>query len=565
MAAGVSDRFSMRQLRSSISSAAVDVGDRKGKVSNQSTKNAASFTNYTSAPKQRLQLAEIQLSSVARPKDWGRERRESNKERKRRRWKEIQRRIKEGEDRTEFGGWMYLPDLILEHIFKFLTYRERKYCSMTCWTWSIVFHRRSIWAHLTIYGDTMCTWRYNCANMEEQAQVDTMRVSKALNAIGEKLQCLSFLPTENLHNIVTFQNCITRFCFVNHKKLPNIKCFTYKFPCDFARRHDEVQIYGTGGMILQNMKDLLQCLPGLQRLELIDLQLVGTDAEHALDEVGEVCRFSLQTLKIVNISRLPFSMMAVSAFRHLRCLIISPHNLGDDLVEALASLQRLRNLHIVSNAYSEPTPTPVDYRVWRSLRKAAPKIRVHLVTEGKHKKEVIYQTRAPVKSVVYDTPYTRATQYSIDTVVDLYRTDLEVYCHRGLPRFHRQRGFVHRPDSAYLSLASECPYLHTLMIRERISSSTVLLLAFTAKNLRYFYVRRNAIILKCDWRQKEVWSDEFYSWVKRSSRSYKDMEREVSQVLGFRWYALNDKQFKLTAVNLNFQYYYEGFEETGKC
>jgi len=121
-----------------------------------------------------------------------------------------------------------------------------------------------------------------------------------LNAIGEKLQCLSFLPTENLHNIVTFQNCITRFCYVNHKKLPNIKCFTYKFPCDFARRHDEVQIYGTGGMILQNMKDLLQCLPGLQRLELIDLQLVGTDAsmrwtrlEMFADSLSRLSRLSI--------------------------------------------------------------------------------------------------------------------------------------------------------------------------------------------------------------------------------------------------------------------------------
>ena len=28
----------------------------------------------------------------------------------------------------------------------------------------------------------------------------------------------------------------------------------------FFRRHDEVQIYGTGGMILQNMKDLLQVI-----------------------------------------------------------------------------------------------------------------------------------------------------------------------------------------------------------------------------------------------------------------------------------------------------------------
>ena len=26
-------------------------------------------------------------------------------------------------------------------------------------------------------------------------------------------------------------------------------------------------------------------------------------------------------------------------------------------------------------------------------------------------------------------------------------------------------------------------------------------------------------------------------------------------------YALNDKQFKLTHVDLNFQYYYDGFEE----
>ena len=37
-----------------------------------------------------------------------------------------------------------------------------------------------------------------------------MRVSHALNAIGEKLKCLSFLPHEHLHNIVTFQEVICR-------------------------------------------------------------------------------------------------------------------------------------------------------------------------------------------------------------------------------------------------------------------------------------------------------------------------------------------------------------------
>ena len=64
---------------------------------------------------------------------------------------------------------------------------------------------------------------------------------------------------------------------VNRKKLPNIKCFTYVFPCDFAKKNNEVEIFGTGGMILQNMKNLLYNLPGLETLELVDLQLDGHD------------------------------------------------------------------------------------------------------------------------------------------------------------------------------------------------------------------------------------------------------------------------------------------------
>ena len=59
------------------------------------------------------------------------------------------------------------------------------------------------------------------------------------------------------------------------------------------------------------------------------------------------------------------------------------------------------------------------------------------------------------------------------------------------------------------------------MIRERVSSATVLLLAYTGKNLRYFHVRRNAIILRCDWPKSPEWTWEFYSWLQRSSRYQK--------------------------------------------
>eukprot|EP00092_Neocalanus_flemingeri_P001028 GFUD01001097.1.p1 GENE.GFUD01001097.1~~GFUD01001097.1.p1 ORF type:complete len:570 (-),score=89.29 GFUD01001097.1:101-1810(-) len=565
----VSSRLSMRHLRSSQASDSMtstsSILDQSRGTSSRAIRHSEAVTAYNVAPKQRLNLVDVALGPK---RDTGTSRNsyrfiENSKDRKRRLWKEKQKKRAEQskEPTIHFSGWMYLPDLILEHIFKFLSYKARLNASMTCCMWQRVFWNTSIWSHLVVRGTTLCEYRYVIARKDYEATVDTMRVSAALNSIGMKLKCLSFMPHENLHNIVTFQEVVCRWCNVNRKKLPNIKCFVYVFPCDFAKKRNEVEIYGTGGMILQNMKDLLTCLPGLERLELVDLQLDGLDGEHALDEVSEVCCFSLKTLKIVNITRIPFSMLAVSSFVNLRCLIISPHNLGDDLVECISCMPKLRNVHIVSNAYSESVPTPVDYRIWKQCRKSHPRLRVHLVTEGKHKKELTYQTKAPVKSLVYDTPYTRANQFAINLAVELYKTDLEVYCHQGLPRFTRSRSFHDRADSAYLYLVRQCPYLHTLMIRERISTSTVLLLAYTGKNLRYFHLRRNAIILKCDWPKSPDWSDEFYAWLKRSSRSYADMEKEVSQILGFRWYALNDKQFKLTHVNLNFQYYYEGFEE----
>ena len=58
-------------------------------------------------------------------------------------------------------------------------------------------------------------------------------------------------------------------------------------------------------------------------------------AAHVLDEVSEVCSQRLSQLVLVNTSRRPFSLLAVASFVNLRCLVISPHNLGDDLVECI--------------------------------------------------------------------------------------------------------------------------------------------------------------------------------------------------------------------------------------
>ena len=79
----------------------------------------------------------------------------------------------------------------------------------------------------------------------------------------------------------------------------------------------------------------------------------------------------------------------------------------------LGDMKRLRNIQIVTNKYTEVTVPPVDYRVWKAVRKVNPRLRVHLVTEGRHRNEITFQQKAPVKSIVYDSPYIRVSKKGI--------------------------------------------------------------------------------------------------------------------------------------------------------
>lgn len=84
-----------------------------------------------------------------------------------------------------------------------------------------------------------------------------------------------------------------------------------------------------------------------------------------------------------------------------------------------------------------------------------------------------------------------------------------------------------------------------------MSTASVLLLAFTAKKLRYFYVRGNAVIIRCDWPRHPEWSDEFYQWLQVNCRSYGAVEKEVSQILGYKWQFKTDREFKNLYVHMH--------------
>lgn len=84
------------------------------------------------------------------------------------------------------------------------------------------------------------------------------------------------------------------------------------------------------------------------------------------------------------------------------------------------------------------------------------------------------------------------------------------------------------------------------MIRDKISTATILEIVSTAKRLRCLYVRRNVVLKRCDrdWSRILDWSPEHHEWIKVNSRSYESTEAEVSKILRYRWHMLSRRSLR---------------------
>lgn len=253
-------------------------------------------------------------------------------------------------------------------------------------------------------------------------------------------------------------------------------------------------------------------------------------------------------------------------------LTISPQNIDDDVLSLLADT-KLRHLHLLQNCYtpSHLTISACGVKAWRSLKVTNPRMRVHLRMENLVDGEVVLQPEAPVHSITYSAPQARIRHELLIRMVDHYKNSLTVFGHELLPRFSSPKPFHARIDSLLLLMCRQCFNLDTLVsyiipispslcnptqsiplqiIREKVSTATLLLIARTAKNLQQLHVRRFAVILRCDWPRHPEWSNEFHLWLRRNSRSYEAVEREISQILGYRWQLLSDRDFKELTVNV---------------
>lgn len=144
----------------------------------------------------------------------------------------------------------------------------------------------------------------------------------------------------------------------------------------------------------------------LRRLELADLLLETGEALQLLDEACMTLCERLAHLVLINPSKYPLELLHPAAFVNLQKLYMSPQNLGDELIQVLAANPSLQELHIVQNSYYDETEVilpQVSPKVWQLVQ-----FKVFLRTwcVVVHK-DIIWQEKAPVVSVIYDCPMTK--------------------------------------------------------------------------------------------------------------------------------------------------------------
>uniref|UniRef100_A0A182N2U6 F-box domain-containing protein n=1 Tax=Anopheles dirus TaxID=7168 RepID=A0A182N2U6_9DIPT len=472
------------------------------------------------------------------------------------------------DDQTATGWtqWSNLPDHILERIFAHLTIKERYYASLTCYGWYRAFYLPRVWSNFLVEDATLGRMRYNYYS-GWQPVLDHSRLQSCLLSIGHLIRGLDFRPQVSFNNMFQFMSLISWAMEQNARASgcprewagcgQRIRSLNYLFPCNMALSEDpeSIKLFGTGGQLLAALKRLMFCLTDLQSLSLVDLILERYEANHLLDEVLESCCLVLRRLCLVNVTSCHCPIMHIGLFLNLQVLVVSPQNVDDDVLTLLAD-SKVKHLTLLQNRYTPPALaiSPCSAKAWLVVRRDNPRLRVHLRVESTTNAVILLQPEAPVASMIYQTPKTMITSDQLVAAVDAYKYTLTVYGHEQLPTVAETvpvagGDFQERPDSLLVLLARSCPGLNALMIRECISTATILLIARAAQNLRHLYVNRAQVRLGCDWPRCPEWSDEFYDWLQTTAGSLDATEREVSRILDHPyWHLLSAEQFQMASL-----------------
>lgn len=448
------------------------------------------------------------------------------------------------ETEEEMSSWANLPMILMEDVLTLLTPKERHLASQVCRQWYDLFYSPRVWETFILLERTLTKKRFNLYK-GYQREICPGKTQLCFRRVGSFFKRIVVTPITDYFNLYEFLRILASFLQVREDSgesaMPLLHTFDFTFAC--ATRGDgEIIIHGTGGQILEMIKELLTRMKGsLRHMKLNQLLLETSEVPslfHALVRCFSEC---LHSLEMLNVTKVSFPLEELANFRNLVKLVVSPQHLNDESVLLLSGVGLLQ-LHIVQDPYTCECDA-VSPEAWKLVCETAPWLRVYLEMTGNTKSQLLIQPRAPVFGIFLRSPHGALNHALLMTVVDNYAQTLRYFVQERLPRTHGPRGFEHRCDSALLFLVRRCSRLQTLVIRERISTATLLLLAYEGRGLSTLLVRQNALIKRCDWPQRGEFPVDFYKWLKESALDYQKCTDEICATLRRRWRPMSDRQF----------------------
>ncbi|KAL8616012.1 hypothetical protein ACOMHN_014974 [Nucella lapillus] len=444
-------------------------------------------------------------------------------------------------------GWRALPAILLEDIFAMLTPKQRHQASMVCRPWYDIFYSPRVWHSFVLWERTLTKRRFNLYK-GYQRELCPRKTQVCLMRVGCYIRHITVTAISDYYNLYEFLRVLSSFLtFHPTFPMPLLTSFHFTFACE-SRGVNGTAIIGTGGNILSKLKDLVCSMQGLKHLTLNQLLLEIEEVQGLLAAAACSSAETLQCLELLNCSKVPVPMCEVSQFPHLLTLTVSPQHLSEEMVLLLGGTQLLQ-LHVLQDAYTCACG-PVSPGAWKLFRDMAPEKRVFLEVQGRTKTPLLIQPHAPVRGVVIRTPYHQLTAELLLSLLEHYTKSLEYFVQEGLPRTHGSRKFPDRADERLMRLVQGCPRLHTLVIRERLSLATMLLLGKEGGTLRSLTLRKNALLKKCEWPQARAWTDDFYRRLRTHGRDYDLAFSQMPVLLKRPWKPTVDKVFKHLKVHL---------------
>ena len=449
----------------------------------------------------------------------------------------------EEKDEDDEYGWKYLPEILLEDILAMLSPKHRHEASQVCNTWYNTFYAPRVWETFILKPTTLTRKRFDMFRGYRR-ELCVRKAQECFGKVGFLFKRLIVTPIENFYNLGEFMRVLGSFLvFFKEFPMPLLHTFHFTFACESNGINGNM-VHGTGGQILQSINTVLKNLQRLQNLKVNQLLLDAADVPGMVESVILQSSDTLRNLEILNCTKTVYPLLELTQFNRLESLTISPQHLDDEVVLLLAS-SGLTSLFIVQDQYT-CTCNPVSADAWKMAKDMAPFLKVTLMVSGKSKEQLLIQPHAPVVSIVFETPLLKLSSRQTHDIVHYYGRTLTSLKQSVLPRVFGSRSFHERGDSSFVMLVKNCPKLETLVINERISTATAIVISHEKKCLRTFCVRQNALIKRFDWPKQLGWSDAFFNSLKEGSRCFEEMTREVAKNFEGTWKPYSDLHFKVS-------------------